>query len=327
MAPALLWFSHSVGLARLWHEVVVHPLAMLQPLAVPDLFVPQGFSRGQITKFFVVFQLRLYVGLYAAYLGVLGWRGLRAYRSGERFHYAFLLSIVVFGAVFFIRSLGRADEPHLDSAIPPVLLLIAHGTSVVFDRLWKRKYGGKRKSEGRVRRRHAELLTAAALFVCWVLVTGSDLQVRRQDRMIYAIPNIAEEIRVNREIQARTIGTTVEAIQTYSEPNDTLLDLSPSPFFYVLAERLGPGYFDTVMPGTFTDPTHELAFLDRLMRSPPKLVIWPREIFDDMQERKVQRSAPALTRWVKANYAPVWHSKYVVLRHRDHAILGAPSTK
>jgi hypothetical protein len=44
-------------------------------------------------------------------------------------------------------------------------------------------------------------------------------------------------------------------------------------------------------------------------------------------DSKVQRSAPALTRWAKANYAPVWHSKYVVLRHRDHAILGAPSTK
>ena len=90
---------------------------------------------------------------------------------------------------------------------------------------------------------------------------------------------------------------------------------------------MGPGYFDTVMPGTFTDPAQELEFLDHLMRSPPKLAIWPREVFDDMPERKVQRSAPEIIRWVRVNYAPIWHGKYVVLRHRDHAILGSPSKR
>ena len=34
--------------------------------------------------------------------------------------YALLLAFVVFGGVYFVRSLGRSDGPHLDSAIPPV---------------------------------------------------------------------------------------------------------------------------------------------------------------------------------------------------------------
>ena len=42
-----------------------------------------------------------------------------------------LLVLVVFGAAYFTRVFGRSDEAHLDSALPPAYLILAHA-------LWRR---------------------------------------------------------------------------------------------------------------------------------------------------------------------------------------------
>ena len=70
----------------------------------------------------------------------------------------------------------------------------------------------------------------------------------------------------------------------------------------VVTDRLGPGYRDVVMPGTFVDPEEEVIFLKRLEASPPALVLWPLRVFDAMPERSIRRSAPRVVKWVLTRY-------------------------
>ena len=45
IVPVLCYFGYTVGLERLWLEVIARPMAMLQPLPVPDLIWPAEWTR------------------------------------------------------------------------------------------------------------------------------------------------------------------------------------------------------------------------------------------------------------------------------------------
>jgi hypothetical protein len=70
----------------------------------------------------------------------------------------------------------------------------------------------------------------------------------------------------------------------------------------VASDRLGPGYRDVVMPGTFVDSEEEVRFLRLLEASPPSLVLWPLKVFDAMPERSIRRFAPRVVKWVLTRY-------------------------
>ena len=77
-APVLAYFATTVGLAKMWQEVVIHPLAMLQPLSPPEIELPADWSRRQIADLFVAVQFRAIWIFYAGYAVVLAasWLGL-----------------------------------------------------------------------------------------------------------------------------------------------------------------------------------------------------------------------------------------------------------
>jgi hypothetical protein len=79
--------------------------------------------------------------------------------------------------------------------------------------------------------------------------------------------------------------------------------MSSSPYLYVLTERLGPGYSDIIMPGTFLREADERAFVERLERSPPAAVIWPRRHFDRTAARGIGQTAPLVRDWLIERYA------------------------
>ena len=83
-----------------------------------------------------------------------------------------------------------------------------------------------------------------------------------------------------------------------------MLDLTASPLLHVLTERNGPGGADIVMPGSFLDEAEERAFVERLERNPPALVVWPTLDFDHMPARGVKKSAPLVAAWVTQRYEP-----------------------
>jgi hypothetical protein len=293
VGPLLAWLAAGAGLSAVFREVLVRPLAMteLQDLPVPELGVPVRFDRWLVRDSFYTIQFRLYPLLYLVYASRLGWGWARAVRAGRPFARPLLLALVVFGGIFSLRSFGRADEPHLDSALPPACLLLAHAVSAGLGRV---RVSGWMRSALR-------LAACAAAFAVWGFVNGSDLfldpAVRGGSlRALGGATSIAEES------YWRNFDRVAAALRTASRPGERVLDLAFSPLLLVAAGRRGPGGADVVMPGTFLDEAEERAFLARLEREPPALVIRPRRDFDERPERSLERSAPLLARWVAERY-------------------------
>jgi hypothetical protein len=276
--PTLLWFGSTVGLPQFFFEAAIHPLEMLQALPVPTLTWPQKWRRWDLIFFFVNLEFRLYTLMYLAFAIWLGARLLRALREGRSFEEPLLLATVVFGGIYFVRSFGRADEPHLDSAIPPVCLLLAY-------------------SAYRVHRRWTPRLPAAAIvivgFALWVVLLGVDMMFR------YPFSVLPPE---HNPLITWSQQKRVDKIQQWSQPGERILDLTASPMLHVAADRPGYGYRDVVMPGTFVTGEEEKQFVGLLEADPPALVLWPLRVFDAMPERSIRRSAPRVVKWVLSRY-------------------------
>ena len=76
---------------------------------------------------------------------------------------------------------------------------------------------------------------------------------------------------------------------------------------YLIALACGDIAFRAISErcGVFADPADERAFVDRLERDPPALVLWPLEPFDRMPSRSLEVQAPLVTDWVRRHYVPV----------------------
>lgn len=282
VVPLMAWAGVGVGLATYWREVLVHPVAMLQPLPLPPLEWPESINRGAIARFWVAFSFRFYTVLYLGYAVWLVTAWIRDWRSGVRFRDPLLLGVIVLGGVFYWRAFGRSDEAHLDSVIPPACLLLV----VLVARAWG--WLADRLRLVGIRRAGGATVLAAALFASWVYLAGSDRQLLPERLARQGLPD--------RVLDA------VEAIREVTESEDTILDMTAAPLFYVLAERLGPGYADIIMPGTFLNDGDETRFVALLEESPPAAVLWPLAPFDDMRERAVDRTAPRVAAWVQRRY-------------------------
>jgi hypothetical protein len=298
LAPALIWYQSSIGLAKLWSEVVLHPLGMLQDLPWPELALPETWARTPIRMTWVAFEFRLYWVLYAGYVGVLGWRWVRDLREGRSSRDPLLVAVVVWGTVFFIRSLGRSDEPHLDSVIPPICLLLAHLTGLVFERFWPEQS----PRPGRLRSRAGICI---AVLVVWVFLNETDVAIGRSSLGRHPVLFRGETVWLSSPHRARMFNELFKSIEDHTSPGDVILDMGAAPIFYVATDRLGPGVSDVLMPGTFRDTEEEISFLRRLKARPPAAVVWPPYPFDEMKERSVQLTAPLISEWVKKHYEPV----------------------
>jgi len=287
--PVAAWLSAGAGLGAAWSQMVVRilPLQSAQSLPVPELhWLPASAGRGDIEAWFLGAQFALYPALFAGYAFAL----LRArLRDGRDFGQPLLLAVVVWGAVYALRVLGRSDEHHLASALPPALLLLAHA----LERLCA--------SVGLAGRR-STWAAAGLLLAVWVGLQGSDRYLDRRLRGVHPLAALDGAVSVPSRREARRIDASVARIRRLSRPDDVILDLSHAPLMHVLTGRRGPGYADVVTPGVFADPEDERRFLERLDRDPPLLVLWPRRPFDGRADRSLDVHAPRLARWVREHY-------------------------
>jgi hypothetical protein len=311
--PALAWFAWSVGLDTLWQETVLRLMGLqhLQSTPFPPLEIPAQWDRGAIYRAFVALQFPLYAALYTAYGVALAWRWFVRRRRGQPFDAALPLAIAVWGAVFLIRTIGRSDDHHLNSALPPVCLLLAHA-------LWRglRRLG--RSGEDTRRRRIAWGLACAGMLAGWVFLGQADRFLGRElDAYATPLESLGGRVRVRSAGWLQRMDREVAWIRSQTSEGDTILDLSASPLLYVVADRSGPGYFDIVMPGTFLDAEEQQEFVRHLESAPPALVVWPREPFDRMPSRGVAATAPTLVAWIRGHYAPLRTSeRYLYLAPR-----------
>jgi hypothetical protein len=290
--PVFLYFLARVGPEALWVEVVARPMAMhqLQGLPLPSLEWPARVGPWTLRVWFVALQFRLWTALYVGYALFLGVRLARSLLARRPFDQPLLLAVAVWGGLFYSRSLiGRSDEPHLDSAIPPALLLLAHAVGA---------------AASRVRFAPARAAIGAAVFVAWVWLTAVPRYPAYLDRA--AVP--VEELGGATLFHPRgnlwdNFDDVVRAIRSETGPEDTVLDLTASPLFHVASGRRGPGWADLVMPGTFLRPEEELAMIERLEGAPPALVITSRRFFDRDVTRSPIGIAPRLWEWVERRYA------------------------
>ncbi len=311
-APVVLWFAHSVGLGTFLREAVQRPIEMtrLQSLPVPDLFLPSSWTREEIADAFDALLFRLPWLLYAAYGGILAWRYVADRTAGRPFPYALLTAVVVWGAVFFGRSLGRSDVAHLDSAIPPVCLLGAHALCAAL-----RRVPGAAGASPAARRRLAAA-AGAAVFALWAFLLHADH--RFEPAVHRQIARTVDAIRRPVPIDVFGYGREVWAIRRRTAPGDIVLDLSGAPMFYVLSGRPGPGGADVLMPGTLRDEQEERAFVARLMRRKPALVVVRKRPFDDLEERSLLKIAPSLALYLGVHYRRESESdKYIFLVPRE----------
>ena len=294
LVPVLAYFAMGVGLGAVWENVFVRAVVMTakQAKPLPDLVWPDAFTVRQPVKvWFSAFQFRLHPTLYLSYALALGALYVRALRARRPFPHAVLLAVVIWGGLFFLRSLGRSDWGHLESALPPFCLLLAHASFVGL-RALPLGPGGPRAT--------AELAFGAALLAGWVYLQGSDLPFRPANSLVAmraAEPNVRVAAKAAQRLDSR-----IREIRKWAPPGQIILDLSASPGFYALADRDGPGYLDLVMPGTFLDEADELEFIRRLERNPPRVIIWPSKPFDRSKLRGLEWTAPHLRVWVHNRY-------------------------
>jgi hypothetical protein len=296
LAPVVAWFSLQVGLDTLWREAVVRPMVMtrLQSLEMPPLRPPEAWTWKGLSDVWVASMFRLPWLLYGGYAVALAGRWLRARRSRQPFEDTFLLAVVVWAAVFFSRSLGRADIPHLDSALPPLCLLTAHLVSITSGRL--------RSALSLAGRRTMEAAVCTVLLLLWVVMPWAQIFPHLPKREIL-LGEFAMVARVG--FTWADVIPTVLRLRNLTRSGDTVLDLSASPLLHVLSGRPGPGGADIVMPGSLLDAEEERALLARIEANPPAAVVVAAEAFDKRDDRTPAHVAPQIMEWVEQRYEPL----------------------
>jgi hypothetical protein len=298
LAPVLGWFASGVGLEALWDQAVLRilPLQSMQSKPIPALALPTSWDRELVYRWFVSLQYWLYPVLYGAYTVWLAREWRRCIRSGRSFGQTLLLAVVIWGGVSMLRSIGRSDEHHLMSALPPVCLLLAHLLSIPF-----RRHEARRPPTACSPRSPAWIACFGAL-AAWVFLQGSDLYLAREKRGVHPLESAGGRVFIKNANEAARLDRTVKLIAKSTQPGDTVLDLTHGPLIHVLTDRMGPGYGDVVTPGVFADPVDEREFVERLEKAPPALVLWPPRPFDSMPSRSLEASSPLLARWVEQHY-------------------------
>jgi hypothetical protein len=290
ITPVALGLVATSGTDAVWREVFVRPVAMTraQSLPIPSLALPAHWAQPQLGLWFAALQFRLYGLLYSVYLAAIAWSEWRARRQGSARRDPMLAVLVIFGICYFTRALGRSDEAHLDSALPPACLILAHA-------LWRIA------SAARLSPRTAAAC-GTALLAGWTCLLGTPFVLLSERG---ELPLASAGGRIYTDDYGKSLDWVVHEIRARTQPGDVVLDGSWSPLVHVLAERDGPGGSDILMPGSFLSEAEEQAFIARLERNPPKLVIWPTHAFDDRGEQGLPRAyAPALAAWVRARFEP-----------------------
>lgn len=314
--PLGIWAALTVGLESVWREIVSRPALMLllQSLPLPDIVFPDTWHRIHLRQWFVSLQFRVIWLLYAGYLAALALNYVRAFRAGRPFAKPLLVAVWLWGGLFFLRSLTRSDEPHLDSVIPPVLLLAVHGVYSVTRRV------EVARGWDAARRTAVERAVVLAGVALWLFMHATDTWIPHARRGGNPIHATHDQIEVSDPTQAFLTDLIVRRLKLTS-PDARVLDLSASPIYLVLANRRGYPSPDIVMPGTFLTPEEETTFIENVQRNPPAIVIWSKKPFDRDPAKAVAKTSPRLAAWVKTNYE-LWGKD-----KRRHYLMGPKGRK
>jgi hypothetical protein len=323
--PVLAWFANGAGLEALWSHAVLRilPLQTLSSIPVPEMILPDEWDRKLIYEWFAAFGFRFYPVMYLGYAAWLVVEWGRSIRDKRPFEHPLLVAVVLWGSIYLLRALGRSDEHHLMTAIPPVCLFLAHGLGVAHRALTGSEMAPSQSSNEASPRKVIRAVGAAfgvaSIVGLWAFLQGSDLYLDRANRGIHPLRSLDNRVFVGQAKTAVRLDHSVSLIASFTGPDDRVLDLTNSPMIHVLANRRGPGYGDVVSPGIFEDPDDLHEFIQRLEQDPPELVLWPRRPFDGMKSRSLRVHAKPLATWVFANYRRISgdHTREIIMKRRS----------
>lgn len=134
-----------------------------------------------------------------------------------------------------MRSLTRSDAAHLESVIPPIILLLAYAVGSGVRALSARMPAG--------RERVIEGIAFALVFSSWVGLSAPDTMLRQKRRGVLPLASTGGVIRVTALHQAVLVESTVAEMRKV--PRDTpVLDIAASPILFMLDDRRSYGGLD-----------------------------------------------------------------------------------
>ncbi len=262
-------------------------------LPMPALeLLPQEWSRRGLRRWFIGWEFRLPVVLYAA--AIVGFVRAELHRRrtapGEAIPNATLerLALALFGAVLYLRATGRSDYYHLAPILFPAYLLGADALA----RGWRRVMGERRSG-------------LAHAFVALVLI-GSlglhefDLAIRRhrEGGKIEILPGgpLVE--------RNQALDDLVADLRQRTRPGEPIVVLPWYPVLYFLADRPNPTRFDWLFPGYLTDEAAVAAFIDAIDRSAARVVVYSPISIDGLPDRSLAAFAPEIDRYLLRRFKP-----------------------
>jgi hypothetical protein len=263
-------------------------------LPMPALeFVPAEWTRRGLRRWFIGWEFRVPVLLYAAAIVEYGRAESRRRRSasGEAITSATLerLALALFGAVLYLRATGRSDYYHLAPILFPAYLLGADGLA----RGWRRFVPARGA-------RLAPLVVACVLLASLGL-HEFDLAVRRHREIAGKVEILPGGPLVER---TQALDDLVADLRKRTAPGEPIVVLPWYPILYFLADRPNPTRFDWLFPGYLTTEAAVAAFIDEIDRSAAQVVVYSPISIDGLPDRSLAAFAPEIDRFLLRRFQP-----------------------
>lgn len=274
LIPAIFVWWRLGALPEMFRQLILFPFTTYRKtsaLPFPRLF--EWRSGLETTLVLLFYLLPLVQAIAAVCLG----RSLISRPLRRR--QAILAFLIIWSALFYLQVIIRSDIIHLVITLPPFLLLVGFGWSIV------------REKVGSHRTLYIALCVVSTALVVWVLW------------MPFALPHLtgkSEQLRLDRggvrmlPAQAHVVADFVRHVQASVPPDRSILVLPYMPVFYFLCERRNPTHWNYLWPGDQTAHDQE-RLIEEAERDPPALVLLS-------QKHEVAAFAPAIIRYLRAHY-------------------------
>lgn len=293
LLPCFVWFADSSALGDLFRAVFWTSYAQYLGggefnLPFPPLSIwPEGMSRADWRMWWIAWEFRIPILVYAIVLAEAGWRIVRTPRPVEIGVLA-RLAVAIFGSILFFRATGRSDYYHLAPVLAPAYLL---GMDLLS------------RSERWVPVKGRSIFggcVVASVILGSVLLHEVDLagsQALNADGRV-EIASTGAWVP-----EAGGLDDLVREIQARASEEESIVVLPWYPIVYFLAERANPTRFDWLFPGYLEDAEATRAFITQIDESEAKLVVYDPTPIDGRRDRSLAGFAPEIDDFLRRRFS------------------------
>lgn len=296
-----------LGLAVFWTSVDQYAGGGQFNLPFPAFaFLPEAWTQNGVARAFRVWEFYLPIALYAATFAEAILRRLRlGSRRGPEVRAIdsaahLRLAVAIFGAVLYVRALGRSDYYHLAPVLAPAYLLGADALARVHARWCARPAVGAPLRWARSQA--AGYVMVAALMTLSLCLHAAPAAIGRAQSNAGRValapggPWVPEQSLVPR---------LVGALRARTEPGEPIVVLPWYPVLYFLADRPNPTRYDWLFPGYLRNDAERAAMLQTIEASGVEWVLYSPAAIDGLPERRLAAFEPELDGALRRLFRPV----------------------